>query len=134
MKNASLWVPSLALMAAAPLALAQPAPQSEVTVQAHATITHKDVGRSYIGAPIEQITLTRRISYRDLNLSTPAGQRQLKERIDYVAHEACRQLSNLYPLALWTSSNAACVTTATNEALAQVPAAVASADQGQRRR
>ena len=67
-----------------------------ITVQAAASKTI--VGRSTIGAPIEQATRTRRVSYTDLDLTTYAGAKTLKRRVREAASEACRKLDDLYPL------------------------------------
>lgn len=75
--------------------------------------------------------LTRHIGHRDLNLATPTGRHQLEERIGYIAKEACDQLSSLHPFALWTTSNADSVAGARKDAMAQLPGADASAEQGQ---
>ena len=106
----------------------------QVTITASGVVKHKQVGVSYTGMPIEQLDLTRRVSYRDLNLRTAAGQEKLKHRIDYTAHEACKQLTALYPFALWRTSQADCVHTAINSAMAQLPTAVATAERQDGRR
>jgi UrcA family protein len=122
-----------AIAAAAAMALAGAATpsnqQPEVRVQASGKVTHEQVGTTYSGEPIEQLQLNRGVGYRDLNLNTPAGVRELKRRIHYTAREACRQLRSLYPFALWRDSNADCVNQAIQGAMAQVPAAIASAKQ-----
>jgi len=121
----------LSLMAA-PLALAQTTTQqSEVTVQGAGTVTRTQVGRSPSGIPIEQVQLTRRVSYRDLNLATSAGQQELKHRIRNVAFDTCEQLQNLYPGATWDTSSQDCVNGAIRGARAQVNTAVAMAEQSQ---
>jgi UrcA family protein len=89
------------------------------------------VGRTYSGEPIQQMQLTQRVSYRDLNLSTPAGVAALKRRIRYTARAACQQLTSQYSLALWRTSNADCVNDAIQSAMSQVPLAVASAEQAE---
>jgi UrcA family protein len=103
--------------------------QPEVRVQASGKVTHERVGTTYSGEPIEQLQLNRGVGYRDLNLNTPAGVQELERRIRYTAREACQQLRSLYPIALWRDSNADCVNEATQSAMAQLPAAVASAKQ-----
>lgn len=100
----------------------------QVTITASGVVKHKQVGVSYTGMPIEQLDLTRRVSYRDLNLRTAAGQDKLKHRIDYTAREACKQLTALYPFALWRTSQADCVHRAIDSAMAEVPTAVAAAE------
>ncbi len=49
-------------------------------------------------APIENVTITRRVSYADLDLSTQAGAAALERRVKEAASAGCKQLDNLYPL------------------------------------
>lgn len=67
-----------------------------ITVQA--TANRAVVGRSTIGAPIEEASLTRRVSYADLDLTTYGGAKTLKRRVREAASDACRKLDELYPL------------------------------------
>ena len=61
-----------------------------ITVRPH----HRVVGRSAIGAPIEEITASRVVSYRDLDLSSDYDAHILKVRIERAAQSACDELSN----------------------------------------
>jgi len=56
------------------------------------------VGRSEIGAPIEVIELRRQVSYADLDLKKYADVMKIKSRIQKVAKESCKDLSNMFPL------------------------------------
>ncbi len=118
-------------LVAAPLAMAQTTQQSEVTVQGVGTVTRTEVGRSSSGIPVEQVQLTRRVSYRDLNLATPTGQDELRQRIRRVAYDECDQLQRLYPDAFADTSRQECVNGAIRGATAQVSTAVATAEQSQ---
>jgi UrcA family protein len=100
---------------------------AEVTVRARRQARHQDIGRDYAGIPIEQLTLTREVGYRDIDIHSPKGIVTLRRRIFRTAQNACSELSNLYPVATWTSSNQECVDTAVNMALAQLPSNVAAA-------
>jgi hypothetical protein len=51
---------------------------SQITVQASQKVKTKQVGVSYTGIPIEQIQLTRRLAYGDLDLTSPAGKAALR--------------------------------------------------------
>lgn len=101
--------------------------QVEVTIHAGGAVTQKEVGTSYTGAPIEQIQLSRRVSVGDLNLASASGKEQFRHRIRTVANETCNELRNLYPFALWRSTNADCVSGAVKDAMAQVPTIMAQA-------
>ncbi len=53
------------------------------------------VGRTNIGAKIEDIELSRRVSYADLDLSKQAHVTKLKTRIKTTAKESCQELSDM---------------------------------------
>jgi UrcA family protein len=74
---------------------------------------------SYTGIPIEQIQLSRRVGFGDLDVSIAAGRAALDKRIDATAKEACRQLSTLYPMEQWSTDNETCVAEAISAAMAQ---------------
>ncbi|HTT03696.1 MAG TPA: UrcA family protein [Steroidobacteraceae bacterium] len=99
----------------------------EVTVRAAREARHQDIGRDYAGIPVEQVTLTREVGYRDIDIHSPAGITTLRRRIDRTARDACAELTHIYPISSWTSSNQECVETAVNNALSQLPSDVAAA-------
>jgi UrcA family protein len=82
--------------------------QSTVTVQAP-RVVHRNAGTTAGGISVEQVSLSRRVSYADLNLDTAAGRVALHERIRANAWEACQQLTSLSPFALWTDDVQTCV-------------------------
>jgi UrcA family protein len=96
-----------------------------ITVQAVASKTV--VGRSTIGAPIEQATLTRRVHYADLDLTTYTGAMTLKERVREAAREACRKLDDLYPLEERQAPT--CIEKAVADASRQVDGSIGRAQQ-----
>ncbi len=88
-------------------------------------LTTETVGHSTIGAPMERVTLTHRVSYADLDLSSHAGALALEERVKEVARLACEQLDKLYPL---EEKNAPeCIADAIAQASGQVQEAIAAA-------
>jgi UrcA family protein len=96
------------------------------TVTVAAGVVTKTVGQSAIGAPLEQVTLTRHVSYSDLDLTTYAGVVELKKRVADTARAACEQLDELYPL---EEKNApACIRQAVADASHQVDEAIAAAE------
>jgi UrcA family protein len=95
----------------------------ELTVEA--TRETKVVGRSYTGAPIELVSLTRRVSYADLDLVTSSGAAELEKRVNETAKAACKQLDELYPLT--APGGPACVKSAVDEAMVEVRTAVSAA-------
>lgn len=90
-----------------------------------ATRQTKVVGRSYTGNPIEVVSLTRRVAYSDLDLSTQSGASELEKRVNETAQAACKQLDTLYPLT--TPSGPSCVKDAVDGAMVQAHAAVSAA-------
>ena len=105
----------------------QAVPPDEVTVRAARQAHREDLGKDYAGVPIERLTLSREVSYRDIDIHTPRGIVLLRRRIMLTAQNACMQLSNLYPANAWVSTPQECVSTAFTTALAQLPANVAAA-------
>ena len=81
---------------------AQPAragdPIFELTVVAP-RLVRQELGRQPATAsPVELVSLTRRISYSDLDLALHANVLELQRRIEATAREACEQLARLFPL------------------------------------
>src|ERR1700693_5882254 len=92
----------------------------EITVTAPHLVQRQVVGRSMIGAPIEVISLSRKVSYADLDLTTPEGWAELRKRVSDTAKAACKQLDMMYPdsdLFQATPSDQNCVKTATKDAM-----------------
>lgn len=87
------------LMLASSVATAQPydddyapATVGELTVTAPEV-----VGRSAIGAPIERVSASRVVEFRDLDLETRWGRDTLRSRIRWAARSACDELDARYP-------------------------------------
>lgn len=76
------------------------------------------VGRSSTtGAPIEQVSVSRVVSARDLDLRTPWGVDAFYDRIDQAARAACREIDMRYPIS--AGGDPPCVRTAARNAYAQ---------------
>jgi UrcA family protein len=82
-------------------------PQPTVTVKAPRVI-HRSVGNGG-GLAVEQLSLTRKVSFADLNLDTPQGRAALHDRIRARAKQACQQLESLYPSLIWIDDVQSCV-------------------------
>lgn len=80
--------------------------QPSVTVTAP-RIVHRSMGPS--GLSVEQYSLSRRVSFADLNLDTPEGKAALHERIRASARAACQQMESLYPSSFWIDDVQTCV-------------------------
>src|SRR3977135_1558096 len=75
----------------------------QITVQA----SH-EVQRKQVGIPVEEVSLSRHVGFRDLDLTTAAGKDKLDKRIKVVAKEACNQIQKLYPLEQWDTDIRTC--------------------------
>ncbi len=97
-------------------------------------VVRQQVGRSpTTGAPVELISLSRRVSYADLDLQMHADVMELERRINDTAEEACMQLAELYPLG--DTDMPTCVRQAVAGAMEQAEEAIAAAgDRAARRR
>ena len=90
-----------------------------ITVLAPYVVHRKVVGRSTIGAPIEVLSVSRSVTYADLNLTKASDAAELKKRISDTAKDACLYLYSRYNgISQPTiSSNKSCVQEATAEAM-----------------
>jgi len=104
-------------------------PTSQVNIEASRSVNRKTVGMTYTGIPIEELQLTRRVGYSDLDLASPSGAKELEKRIEQTAREACKQLDSLYPLEVWLTDRETCVKQAIDGAMAQAKTAIAAAAQ-----
>lgn len=118
--RASLMIAGLAL-AGAVMAAEQP---TEITITATGE-TKVVVGRSAYGTPIEEVTLTRRVSYADLDLSKSAGAAELEKRVNQTARDACKELDARYPFEPTTADE--CMRSATRKAMDEAHVAIAAA-------
>ena len=99
-------------------------PLPTITVEAPA-ITQRAVGHNAAGTPLEQVTVTHRVSYADLNLTTHTGAAELKARVRHAAREACRQINDLYPMQRVNTDD--CVARAVADSSRQVHEAIDAA-------
>ncbi len=88
-------------------------------------MTKSVVSRSSSGVPTEQVTLTHRVSYADLDLKTQIGAAELQKRVKETARAACKQLDELYPLE--GKNERQCTKDAIAQASPQVEQAIAAA-------
>jgi UrcA family protein len=98
----------------------------QITVQASHEVQRKQVGMSYTGIPVEAVSLSRHVGFRDLDLTTAAGKDELDKRIKAVAKEACDQIQKLYPLEQWNTDTRTCIADAVKGAMAQEQTILAS--------
>lgn len=85
------------------------------------------VDQTTIGAPVEEVTLTHRVSYADLDLTKHSDAMELKRRVSETARLACEQLDKLYPFDEKEAPE--CTSEATANAESQVDEAISAAEQ-----
>ena len=110
-------------------AIAQQTETSEVKIEAARTVQR--IGTSTVGAPIELVQLTRRVSYADLDLATHRGALELERRINGAAKAACHQLDTLYPAGTSEGPGTAgksCVKDAVDSAMVRAQASIAAVE------
>jgi UrcA family protein len=95
-----------------------------INIQA-SVVSKKIIGMSSSGVPTEEVTVTRRVSYADLDLKTYSGAQALKQRVKEAAKLACKQIDKLYPLEQSDTPN--CIKESVVEADRQVDEAIAAA-------
>jgi UrcA family protein len=89
--------------------------------------------QSRSGGQMERVTVTRRVSFSDLDLSTPEGVKEAHNRIEATARNECNQIKSLSgPLTTQAKGyehvNDNCVKDAVSAARKQVDPMVASAE------
>lgn len=92
----------------------------EINVQA-SRVTTSTVGQTTTGTPgvpIQHVSLSYGVSVAGLDLSSPSGQRELKERVSRAAMAACAELGRQFPGS--TTSDSDCIKAATSKAMTQV--------------
>lgn len=102
-------------------------PLPTINIEA-SVVSKKVIAMSSSGVPTEQVTVTRRVSYSDLDLKTYAGAAALKRRVEDAAQAACKQIDELYPIE--QAQAPSCVKDSVAAADEQVKAAVAAAQGG----
>jgi UrcA family protein len=113
-------------------ASATPEATEEIRIMAPGEAERKIVGRTSIGAPIEVISLSRPVSYADLDLRRQADAAELEKRISDAAKATCKQLDATYPESSLYQSIPAdqdCFKTATSKAMAMAKLVIADANQ-----
>lgn len=99
MKRTNLLFAALGILALSAASVAQPAaerPSEEITVVAPYLVQTREQ-KANIRTPVMYISIQRRVSYADLDLTNPADAAALKSRIGEAANAACKQFDTLYP-------------------------------------
>jgi UrcA family protein len=110
-------------------ATSAPAAVQAITVVAPHVVRHKVGGTGPFGGPVEVLSLSRGVSYADLDLTTKAGVVAFEKRIKDTAQKACDQIEAEYPSTLYIAvpANQNCVGTAVSEAMPLADAVIAAA-------
>jgi UrcA family protein len=126
LSSRGLWLVcgGLGLALGTHIAVADPAARAaDLLVQADGSeIT---VTRVAQGSPVHLVSLARRISYGDLNMSTPTASAELERRISDAAVDICKRLDERFPDA--RPNGRACIETAVKDALRKVHAGESNA-------
>jgi UrcA family protein len=118
----------LMLGSAALAATPQAATVDSGTALAAPAVQEQVVGRTTIGAPIEQLTVSRPVSYAGLDPANPADINVLDRRIHSTAEKECAELRDQSAGSLdSTISGGHCVRTAEREARSSLSAATSAA-------
>lgn len=95
----------------------------EVTVRGPG-IQSTEVERSSTGVAVVMLTVSYKVSYEDLDLTTTDGMAELTKRIEDAAKQGCREIGLAYRTA--QPSDWLCARDATKEAIAAVEQRVAA--------
>jgi len=102
-------------------AAAQAANMEEVTVTVPGS---KTIGRSTNGAPIEEVSVSEKIDYNPVMLTTNSGRALLEDKVTQEAKRMCKELET--PGSVPTEPEQACVKRAVANAKEQIAAAAAT--------
>lgn len=121
----SLALLALALSSAIALAQSEGSLQ-EVEITAFTTVI--PANRSAAWRQVELVQRSNDVSYADLDLTTEAGARELRQRIRHTAKAVCQELHREYPFANDADLPAgSCVDEAVHFAMLEAHAAIAAA-------
>jgi UrcA family protein len=80
---------------------------------------------SQIGAPIEDVAISRIVPYDDLDLRTDWGARELRARVFQAAYSACDEMDVAYPVS--TADSPSCYRTAIHSGMRHARDAIGAA-------
>ena len=111
-------------------AVPPPAPAYDQSVPAEEVIVTAprprfEERRGELGGRVEDVSLSQDVRYDDLDLTTPEGAHELRDRIRYTAREECRRLDQMYPIA--SDDSPPCYRTAVDDGMQQADEAIGRA-------
>lgn len=119
-----LQAQAIALLAAAAIGGGAVGQETEEVTVRGPGIQSTEVERSSIGVPVVMFTVSYKVSYEDLDLTTSDGMAELTKRIEDAANQGCREIGLAYRTA--QPSDWLCARHASKEALAEVQQVVAA--------
>jgi UrcA family protein len=102
-------------------ALAMGQPMETLTVEA---VREVKIAQTATGIPVSEITVRSRVDYADLDLTTDAGVKTLKDRIRAAAGSACKEMNVRVPAE--GSSVETCTKEAVKGAMVQADTVIAA--------
>jgi UrcA family protein len=118
-----LMLAGLSFVSIGGAAIAQP---DEITVVAPRDIEQKQVGRTRYGSPIQEISVSYEIGYKDLDLKKTADVEALNKRVTHIAKQACSEVTQLPPYG-GNRQKQDCIRKSVKSAKDQINTAVAAA-------
>jgi len=122
MKHCTKFAAAILLLSATSIAaFAADEPSENVTVFAPYVVKKVESG-GLTKDRTSTVTVSRDVSYKDLDLSTADGRTALETRVQQMAKDVCSELQRRFPTSVYipVSSNKTCVKDAVNEAMIQV--------------
>jgi UrcA family protein len=113
-----LQAQALAFLAAVSISGAAVGQQTEEVMVRGPGIQSTEVERSSTGVPVVMFTVSYKVSYEDLDLTTTEGMAELTKRIEGAAMQGCREIGLAYRTA--QPNDWLCARYAAKEAMADV--------------
>ena len=110
----------LAALMVAVSAYAGPPETETVIVTGSRAVAEKDVGKTKLGVPIKEVSLTYRVNIADLDSNTVAGRAEIEKRVTAAAKAACDEIDRLALGSPTSPDDAVCVKLAVEAAMKSV--------------
>ena len=121
------WVIAIAAAVQSTAARAEEPAAAEAGSVAKSDVLTKPVSRSSSGVTVVEMSASHPVSAEGLNLNATSDVAELEKRVNDAARAACKEISQRYPLATTSDSEAECVNDAVAKAMVRVHKLVAAA-------
>ena len=112
---------ALAVLAALAVGVSADAgPPETVVVTGSRAVAEKNIGRTTLGVPIKEVSLTYRVNIADLDSHTAAGRAEIEKRVTAAAKAACDEIDRLALGGPTSPDDAVCVKLAVEAAMKSV--------------